>query len=164
MAGIVLTDASPVIVLARIDGMSWLKALFGQVQVPLPVSREVLTANDKADERMIRDAIERKALKVLKRDWKIPRFPHLGEGEAGCIRAALHSRKPCLILMDDKAGRATAVEHGLRVAGTAAVIAMAKRRGLISSAAAVFERLLQTDFRLSAEVIRAALESAGERT
>ena len=66
--------------------------------------------------------------------------------------------------MDDRAGRVTAVEQGLRVAGTAAIVAMAKQRRLIPSARTIFEQLLQMDFRLSAEVIRAALEAAGERT
>ncbi len=163
MAGIVLTDASPVIVLARIDGLGWLKSIFGQVHVPVPVRKEVLTGRDKAGEPMILDAINRNMLIVLRRDWKAPQFPDLGEGEAGCIRAAVNLRKPCLILMDDRAGRATAIERGFKVAGTAAIIALAKRKKLIPSAAAVFERLLQMDFRLSAEVIRAVLEEVGER-
>ena len=34
MAGRVLTDASPLIGLARVDGLSWLGALFGSVWVP----------------------------------------------------------------------------------------------------------------------------------
>lgn len=163
MAGIVLTDASPLIVLSRIDGLHWMKALFGPVHVPLAVRKEVLTGKGKAGEPVIRAAIERKALVVLRRDWKLPLFPFLGEGEAACIRAAVNLRQPSLLLMDDKAGRTTAIECGFKVAGTAAVIAMAKRKNLIPSASAIFERLLQMDFRLSAEVIRAALEAAGER-
>ncbi len=43
------------------------------------------------------------------------------EGEAACIRFALaHEGSTCL-LMDERAGRALAVEHGLRVAGTTTV-------------------------------------------
>jgi predicted nucleic acid-binding protein len=163
MARIVLIDASPLIVLSRIDGLHWIKAIFGPVHLPLAVRKEVITGKDKKGEPMIRAAIDRKVLVVLRRDWKLPQFPFLGEGEAACIRAAVNLRQPSLLLMDDKAGRTTAIELGLKVAGTAAVIAMAKRKNLIPSAADVFERLLQTDFRLSAEVIRAALEAAGER-
>ncbi len=163
MAGIVLTDASPLIVLSRIDGLHWMNAIFGPVYLPLAVRKEVLTGKDKVGEPMIREAIRSKALVVLRRDWKLPQFPFLGEGEAACIRAAVNLRRPSLLLMDDKAGRMTAMECGFKVAGTAAVIAMAKRQNLIPSATAVFERLLQMDFRLSAEVIRAALEAAGER-
>lgn len=165
MAGIVpivLSDASPLIVLSRIGGLHWLKAIFGEVTVPLAVRSEVLTGKDKVGEPMIRAAIADKSLVVLRRDWKPPQFPFLGEGEAACIRAAVNLRQPSLLLMDDRAGRTTAMECGFKVAGTAAIIAMAKRQKLIPSAADVFERLLQMDFRLSAEVIRAALEAAGE--
>lgn len=163
MAGVVLSDASPLIVLSRIGGLPWIEALFGVVRVPLAVHKEVLTGQDKAGEPVIRGAIKRKALVVLRRDWKNPQFPHLGEGEAACMRAAYNLRQPSLLLMDDRAGRAAAMESGFKVAGTAAVIAMAKRKQLIPSAADVFEQLLQMDFRLSAEIIRAALEAAGER-
>lgn len=162
MARIVLADASPLIVLARAGGLQWLGSLFGQVHVPLAVRREVLPGQGRAGEPEIRDAITNKLLVVLSGEKKLPLFPHLGEGEASCIREAIPYASDALVLMDDRAGRTTAVEHGVQLAGTAAVIAMARRRHLIPSAAAVFERLLQMDFRISAEVIRAALAAAGE--
>lgn len=56
--------------------------------------------------------------------------------------------------MDERAGRAMAEEHGLRVAGTAAVIGMAKSRGLTVSAKDVFSKLHASDFRISAAVIQ----------
>ena len=163
MAGIVLADASPLIVLARVEGLGWLETLFGQVHVPQAVRREVLPGDDRAGEPEIRAAIEKGTLVLMRGEKKTPPFPHLGEGEAACIREALRHDGPSLLLIDDRAGRATAQEHGLQVAGTAAVVAMAKRKQLIPSAAAVFERLLQMDFRISAAVIRTALEAAGER-
>lgn len=165
MAGIVpivLCDASPLIVLSRVGGMHWLREIFGSVHVPLAVRKEVLTGKDSVGETLIRAAIMNKSLVVLRRDWKLPQFPLLGEGEAACIRAAVNLHQPSLLLIDDRAGRATAMEQGFKVTGTAAIIAMAKRKKLIPSAAAVFEQLLQMDFRLSAEVIRAALVAAGE--
>ena len=70
--------------------------------------------------------------------------------------------RPHFPLMDERAGRAIAQEHGLSVAGTAAVIGMAKARQLIPSARAVFERLHDSDFRISAQVIEAVLRRAGE--
>ena len=42
MARLVLTDASPLIGLARVDGLNWLGALFGVVWMPVEVRREVL--------------------------------------------------------------------------------------------------------------------------
>jgi predicted nucleic acid-binding protein len=89
-------------------------------------------------------------------------LPDLDEGEAACIRSALSSAGPCLLLMDERAGRAIAREHGLVVAGTAAVIGMAKTRGLIASAGDVFRRLQGSDFRISAQVIETVLRRVGE--
>ncbi|MBK8118823.1 MAG: DUF3368 domain-containing protein [Sulfuritalea sp.] len=123
--GILLTDASPLIGLARVDGLPWLKALFGE-------------------------------------DWMTVEVRHEYEGEASCIRIALMQESPALLLMDERAGRAVAAEHGLRVAGTAAVIGMAKSRQLTGSARTVFERLHASDFRISAQVIRAVLRRVGE--
>jgi predicted nucleic acid-binding protein len=64
--------------------------------------------------------------------------------------------------MDERAGRAIAIENGLQVAGTAAVIGMARLRGLISSAKDVFAQLHASDFRISSAVIRTILERVGE--
>ena len=64
--------------------------------------------------------------------------------------------------MDERAGRAVAQELGIQVAGTAAVIGLAKKQGLIPSAKASFERLHVLDFRISAQVIRAVLSRVGE--
>lgn len=60
------------------------------------------------------------------------------------------------------AGRAIAREHGLAVAGTAAVIGMAKGRGLIDSAREVFRRLQGSDFRILAQVIETVLLRVGK--
>ena len=64
--------------------------------------------------------------------------------------------------MDERAGRGVAIENGIRVAGTAAVIGLAKKRGLITSAKARFAKLHATDFRISAVVIQTVLRDVGE--
>jgi predicted nucleic acid-binding protein len=93
-------------------------------------------------------------------------LPELDEGEAACIRFALQhgsdTGEAALLLMDERAGRAIAVDLGLRVAGTAAVIGMARLQGLIASAREVFAHLHASDFRISAEVIAMVLQRVGE--
>lgn len=163
MAGRVLSDASPLIGLARVDGLPWLRALFGEVWVPREVQDEVLSGRDLPDERAIRAAFDRGDLQICGPSPLLPPLPELDEGEAACIRLAVASLEPVLLLMDERAGRAIALEHGLRVAGTAAVIGMARSRGLVPSAKAVFARLHASDFRISAEVIAEILRRVGER-
>lgn len=78
------------------------------------------------------------------------------------LRAAVSFKARTLLLLDDRLARREARALGMEFIGTAAIIAMAPRHGLIPSARDVFEALLQSDFRLSPAVIRAALRESGE--
>jgi predicted nucleic acid-binding protein len=86
----------------------------------------------------------------------------LDEGEASTLRAAVNIGVPCLLLIDERAGRAVAAELGIAVAGTVGFIVHARKRALIPSARAIFANLLEKDFRVGAEFIREALLQAGE--
>jgi predicted nucleic acid-binding protein len=161
MARQVLTDASPLIGLCLVDGLSWLHALFGTVSVPQEVYGEVV-GRGFAGEEAIRRANEAGWLLRAGPSPAEPALPDLDEGEAACIRLGLACAGPTLLLMDERAGRAVAQERGLQVAGTAAVIGMARLRGLVPAATPVLERLHRSDFRISAEVIRVVLRRVGE--
>ena len=91
-----------------------------------------------------------------------PLLPDLDEGEAACIQRALAGQDPALLLMDKRAGRAVAQGFDLQVAGAAAVIGLAKVRGLIPAAKPVLERFHLSDFRIAAAVIRMVLRRVGE--
>ncbi len=162
MARIVLTDASPLIGLGHVGGLDWLQALFGEVWMPEEVHAEVTRGRGFAGEGDILGAVAAGWLRIAAPAPTEPALPDLDEGEAACIRIALAASTSALLLMDERAGRAIAAEHGLQVAGTAAVIGMAKKRGLIVSAREVFAQLHASDFRISAEVIRTVLQRVGE--
>ena len=165
MARCVISDASPLIGLAIVDGLGWLPQLFGEVWTPPSVQREVLPSVGARGEIEIAAAIKRKSIRVWKKVIRPPirPLPDLDEGETDCIHIALSlGDGDALILMDERAGRAVAADRSIRVAGTAAVIGLAKKRGLIDSAKSSFERLHATDFRISAAVIQAVLRDVGE--
>lgn len=162
MARIVLTDASPLIGLSLVNGLPWLGVLFGEVWMPEEVRKEVLPDSGFRGEQAIRDAMESGWLRLWSQPVADLPLPELDEGEAACIRIAMDHAGESLVLMDERAGRATALEMGLQVAGTAAIIGMAKTRGLVGSARGVFAALHQSDFRISAEVIRTVLARVGE--
>jgi predicted nucleic acid-binding protein len=106
MAGRVLSDASPLIGLARVDGLGWLNALFGVVWVPREVRDEVLSGRELPDEQKILAAFAQGGLRVCERTPAKPELPDLDEGEVACIRLALADTTPALLLMDELAGRA----------------------------------------------------------
>ena len=163
MAGLVISDASPIIGLARVDELGWLKPLFGQVWIPPEVESEVLADSDQArqDQAIIRAAVDTGVLNIWSEPIDSAIAVDLDEGESACIHLAL-AHPGSLLLIDERAGRAVAREHGIAVAGTAAVIGQARVRGLVPSARDIFERLFQSNFRIAPEVIRTVLRQVGE--
>lgn len=162
MAGRVLSDASPLIGLGYVDGLPWLQQLFGAVWIPAEVNAELITGQGFAGVAALLKAQADGWLRLAEPTPTTPVLPDLDEGEAACIRTALADAQPALLLMDERAGRAIATAKGLKVAGTAAVIGMAKRRGLIALTKPVFERLHRSDFRISVEVISVVLRRVAE--
>ena len=165
MARRVISDASPLIGLVMVGGLEWLPALFGTVWIPASVQREVLPGVHARGELELAAAIRKQLLRVWQKPISVgaEKLQDLDEGEADCIRIALsEGAANVLVLMDERAGRAVAQEFGIQVAGTAAVIGLAKKQGLIKSVKPSFERLHSSDFRISADIIRAVMSRAGE--
>ena len=162
MTGIVVIDSSPLIGLAIVDGLQWLPTIFGSVFLPESVRYEVLPGKSAPGEEAIKLAIDKGWLTI----WTEPIKPlldnDLDAGETDCINIALSHSAKVLLIMDERAGRAVAKEKGLRVTGTAAIIGLAKKQDLIPSARAAFERLHNSDFRISATVINLILDSVNE--
>jgi predicted nucleic acid-binding protein len=167
---IVLADATTLIGLAKTEGgLSWLKKLFGKVFVTSVVKGEVLPGRGVEGEAEIQKALDRGIIRELTEQWPEPLFPWLHEGEASIIRAAVNLEKAgndCLILMDEKHGRAAVKALGsssIVLIGTAAVIGRAKEKELIPSAAAVFHELRHKGFYISQELVRGILDEIGEK-
>jgi predicted nucleic acid-binding protein len=162
MTGIVVIDSSPLIGLAIVDGLQWLPTIFGSVFLPESVRYEVLPGKSAPGEEAIKLAIDKGWLTI----WTEPIKPlldiDLDAGETDCINIALSHSAKVLLIMDERAGRAVAKEKGLRVTGTAAIIGLAKKQDLIPSAREAFERLHNSDFRISATVINLILDSVNE--
>jgi len=162
MARIVVIDASPLIGLAIVDGLKWLPPLFGTVFLPESVKQEVLPEKEVPGKQAIAQAIAASWLQI----WPEPIEPlleiDLDAGETDCINLGLSRANEVLLIMDERTGRAVAKEKGLFVTGTAAIIGQAKRQGLISSARAEFEKLHDSDFRISTAVINQILASVNE--
>lgn len=158
MARFVIADASPLIGLSIVGGLPWLKTLFEQVWLPEQIVNEILTGQHRRGEAEVQAALEDGWLKR----WPepLPGLPNidLDDGESACIQLALTQSDPVLLIIDERAGRAVATEHGISIIGTAAIIGQAKQRGLIKSAKDVFETLHQSDFRISPQVIKTILK------
>ncbi len=83
------------------------------------------------------------------------------KGEASAIALALELDNPLLII-DDLKGRKLAKKLNLNIAGTLGVILKAKEKGIIKSTKGIFEKLKQSNFRISDKVETELLKLSGE--
>jgi len=129
----VVSNASPLINLARIGKLDLLHDLYGELTIPEAVWREVVVegaGQPGADEVKGATWIKRHA--VANRQLVHALQQELDAGEAEAI--VLASEMPAeLLLMDERLGRETARHLGLRYTGLIGVLVEARRKGLISA-------------------------------
>jgi hypothetical protein len=155
-------NASPLIGLAHLDGLAWLRTLYGRALITPTVRSEVLSGRGRPGEPEIASAIKRHQIGVLRRDPPGPPLAALDDGEASTIRAALVHGHQALVILDELSARKAARRLGLRCTGTAGVIVEARRAGLVTAALPLFKRLTESGFHLSAGLVAAVLAELGE--
>jgi len=138
---IVVSDASPLIALARVNRLELLRALFGRLIIPDAVWNEiVLSGADKAGKA-----------DFFRADWIEPRpvndqaltslLKHdLGAGESEAIVLARELNADFL-LMDERLGRSVARNLGLTTIGLIGVLIEARQRGLLPDVAQLADEL-----------------------
>lgn len=129
----VVSNASPLITLARIGKLDLLHDLYGEFTIPEAVWREVVVegaGQPGADE--VKGATWIKMHAVANRQLVHALQQELDAGEAEAIVLASEMEAE-LLLMDERLGRETARHLGLRYTGVIGVLIEAKRKGLISA-------------------------------
>jgi len=127
-----VSNASPLINLARIGKLGLLRQLYCELTIPEAIWQEVVVdgqGQPGADE--IRTAPWIKTQPVSNRQLVQALKQELDAGEAEAIALALETGAE-LLLMDEHLGRETAFHLGLRCTGLIGVLVEAKRKGLIS--------------------------------
>lgn len=160
---VIIADAGPLIALARLHQLTLLRELFGEVLVTTVVRDEIFPGAVYDDQPELLAALSDGWLKVIDvdpGDWK-PFNAGVDAGEGSAIFLACELGN-ALLIMDDRSGRSEARARHLKLIGTAAVVGMAKLKGLIPSAGSVLSELQSVGYRLSDVVIQAVLDDIGE--
>lgn len=151
MSGLV-SNASPLIILAKADLLRILPALFSQVLVPQAVLDEIGAGPDDDPMRLtlpschwiVRVRLEPPVSPLV--SWQS------GQGEAEVIEyARLHGRLP--VLVDDRAARRIAEALGLKVHGTVGLMATAVRKGILDSFSTAITQLRTAGLYVSDAVV-----------
>jgi len=148
-------NASPLIVLARIGHEGLLSALADEVIVPQAVALEI-QAGPRGDRA--RQTLTAGRFVIVSTPPPPPEILawDLGAGETAVLSFAM-AEGGWTAILDDAAARRCARSFSLPVKGTLAVVLLAKKRGLIPSAAEVLRSLRAIGFRLDDGTIRKAL-------
>ena len=159
---LVAADASPLIGLAAAGAFHLLRTLFDQIAVTATVRDEVLAGSQLPGAVELAEAIRDGWINVVDVSPDLITFANLDAGEASTLTLAIRHAGPCLVLMDEPAGRSYAQRHGIAVTGLAGMLVAAKNARLAHSIRPLLERLLDSGFRLSDEIIKAILVQAEE--
>ena len=154
---IVISDTSPLNYLVLLDEIELLPKLFGTIIIPPAVLSEL---------QRIEAPIEVKAWLSTNPTWLELRTAsvidltiRLGAGECEAISLAKELNAD---LIDDRKARQAAIERGLRVAGTLNILELASIKNLVELTE-TFDKLQQTNFRVSQELLNEALEREKQR-
>ena len=159
---VVLADASPLIALARVGGLAWLRRLYKTISITKEVRGEATGARELPGAIAIAAALKQGWIRVLRQQWSEPPMPQLDIGEASTLRAAIGLGAGTLVLLDDLQARREAQRLGIAITGTAGIVVEARQAGLIPAARPVFARLAEQGFHLSDDLLQVVLAESGE--
>jgi hypothetical protein len=158
---LIIADSSPLIALARIQHLALLRMLADRVVVPLAVWDEVTKAQ--SDAPGAREVAAQSWIEIIAPDDRLaaPFLELVGRGEAEAMALA-QAHPGSLLLLDDLRSRKLAERLHLRRIGTVALLARAKRAGMIQTLRPVLEALQAQGVYIRKELIDAALREVGE--
>lgn len=148
----IIADTSCFIILNKIGKLDILKQLYGTVIITNEIFQEYnADFPDWVEIQSIRDVHRQQILEI-----------QVDKGEASAIALAIEISDSVIILDDNKA-RKIAESIGLNVTGrTIGILIKAKHSEIIQSIKPILEKIKKTDFRMSAELEKQALEEAEE--
>jgi len=157
-----IVNASPLIFLSRVGGLTWLCDLCtGRVEVPRGVIAEVAVGQDGQG---IIDALEADDRVRLVDDIPVPAVVaawDLGLGETQVLAHCL-GQASAVAVLDDASARQCGRSLGIPVVGSLGIVLAAKRMGWVTAARPIIDRLLGDGLYLSPSLVAQALAEVGE--
>ncbi len=159
-----VSNASPLIYLAKTGKLDLLRDLFHDIMIPNEVFKETCDTQGAPDAILISTAVNEGWIHIV--DSKITKVNLLAKnsgidnGEAASILLAKDQR--ALFLIDDKMGRSVAEILGIRCIGTVGVllIALSKHILEIVELTNILNQMIDYGFRMETKVYRRVLQAA----
>jgi predicted nucleic acid-binding protein len=151
MPKVIISDTSCLIVFSKINELEVLKRLYS----------EIVTTEEVADEfgQVLPDWVSIQSVKNKHYQEELKLKVDVGEASALALAVENHDS---LLIVDDFKARKLATSLGIDIIGSIGILVKAKNEGIIDSVKPFFERIRNTDFRISDDLEAAALKEAGE--
>ena len=154
----IVSNASPLIVLLKINKLSILKDLFEKIVIPEAVYKEITT---KEHDKLIFDKlewIEARSVRNIEMIALLEKLIDKGEAEAIVLARELN----VTLLIDDAKARKYAKLLNIEVIGTLGLLKIAKRRDLGRSVKKVINSMLAEGYYIEDKLVRKILKDIGE--
>ena len=151
MPELIICDTSCLILFDKIDQLELLLECYGTIYVTPKVADEFGKA--------LPEWVELKNATNLAVRQTLEQI--LDAGEASAIALCLEL-PDSLIALDDLKGRKIAKSLNLKVTGSLGILIKAKQNGHLEKLKPVIEQIQQTDFRISENIVKKALELVGK--
>lgn len=161
MLDVWVCNSSPLIALARIQRLDLIESLAAEVVVPQTVVLEIEAG---ASRDGAAQAVRVSSRLRIRPDIEIPeavRAWQLDPGESQVLAMALQ-RSGCGAVIDDRAARRCAASFSIPMIGTVGLVALARQRGTLKSAAPVYIALRDAGLFVSPALLKAVLAQFGE--
>jgi predicted nucleic acid-binding protein len=147
----VISDTTCLIILQKIDAFEVLRNLYPQTITTPEVFREF---GEDLPSWITIQPVKDNALVDLFKESVDP-------GEASAIALAIEITN-CLVIVDDRKARNLAKRMHLEFIGTLGLILEAKAQGVIAQVKPYLDKIQQTNFRVTQDIVDYVLEQAGE--
>ncbi len=154
----IVSNASPLIVLLKINKLLILKKLFEKIVIPDTVYKEITA---KEHDKLVFDKlkwIETRRVRKTEMINLLEKLINKGEAEAIILAKELNAT----LLIDDAKARKYAKLLNIEVIGTLGLLKMAKKRGLVQSVRKVIDNMLTEGYYIEDRLVRKILKDVGE--
>jgi hypothetical protein len=158
---LIICDASPLILLAKVERLDLLRARAEEVWIPAAVWKEVVTDGAGRPEVHLIEREFSGAIQVPDVELEAAFRLQLDAGEAAALALAARNRHACL-LMDDARGRTLAELNDFRCIGTLGWLVRAKKAGLVPALGPLFEQLRVAGWHIEDRLLKRVLLAVGE--
>ncbi len=164
----VVSDASPLLLLAKIGKLNLLKELYHEIIIPLQVRNEVVENKDKASSLILSEIengwIQQKDVEISPEIKRLGEKLGLHKGETAALSVAKHLGLK-EIIADDKLARIAARILGLKAIGCLGVIMKAYETGVITRTEAIdsIQQMVKAGLWVSPEVLAEVFKFLEER-